>query len=155
MRWMTGFAVVAVMASLAAYALSETDVVGQWMTAENKSRIEISKVSDGTFEGKIVWLKEPNYPADDKEAGKTKHDRENSDKSLQSRPIVGLAIMKGFKFDGKKEWNGGTVYDPESGKTYKGKVWLEGDNTLGLRGFIGISLLGRTEKWTRYNEPKK
>lgn len=155
MRWMIGLAAVALTVGLGAYALSETDIAGQWTTAGDKSRVEICKAADGTFEGKIFWLQEPEYPAGDAEAGKTKHDRENPDKSLQSRPIMGLVFLKGFKFDGKKEWNGGTVYDPESGKTYKGKIWLENDNTLGLRGFIGISLLGRTEKWTRYTEPKK
>jgi len=155
MRWMIGIAAVAVVACAAAYALSEADIAGQWTTAGDKSRVEVTKAADGTFEGKIIYLSEPNYPADDKEAGKPKHDRENSDKSLQSRPIIGLLIMKGFKFDGKKEWNGGTVYDPESGKTYKGKIWMEDNNTLALRGFIGISLIGRTEKWTRYTEAKK
>ncbi len=155
MRWIIGIAAVAVTVSLGAYALGGTEITGQWTTAGNKSRVEITKVADGTFEGKIVWLSEPNYPADDKEAGKPKHDRENSDKSLQSRPILGLSFMKGFKFDGKKEWSGGLLYDPESGKTYKGKIWLEDDGTLGMRGFIGISLLGRTEKWTRYTEAKK
>ncbi len=155
MRWTIGIAAVAVMVALGAYALSETDLVGQWTTAGDKSRVEIYKAADGTFEGRLVWLQEPDYPAGDAEPGKAKHDRENPDKSLQGRPILGLVFLKGFKFDGKKEWGGGTVYDPESGKTYKGKMWLENDNTLGLRGFIGISLLGRTEKWTRYVEPKK
>ena len=155
MRWIIGIAAVAVMVALGAYALTGTDIAGQWTTAGNKSRVEITKAADGTFEGKLVWLNEPNYPAGDAEAGKPKHDRENSDKSLQGRPIIGLVFMKGFKFNGKDEWSGGTVYDPESGKTYKGKIWLDNDTTLGLRGYIGISLLGRTEKWTRYTEPKK
>ena len=155
MRWTMGLALVAVLAAIGAQALSETDISGTWTTQGGKSRVEITKTADGTFEGKIVWLSEPNYPAGDAEAGKPKHDRENSDKSLQARPIVGLVIMKGFKFDGKKEWSGGTVYDPEAGKMYKGKMWLDDSNNLSMRGFIGISLIGRTEKWTRYTEEKK
>jgi uncharacterized protein (DUF2147 family) len=155
MRWIIGLSAVAVMVSLAAYAVTETDIVAQWTVADGKSRVEIYKAVDGSIEGKIVWLSAPNYPDGDAEAGKPKHDRENPDKSMQNRPIVGLVLLKGFKFDGKKEWSGGTVYDPESGKTYKGKLWLDNENTLGMRGFIGISLLGRTEKWTRYAEEKK
>jgi uncharacterized protein (DUF2147 family) len=155
MRWIIGLSAVAVMVSLAAYAVTETDIVAQWTVADGKSRVEIYKAADGSIEGKIVWLSAPNYPDGDAEAGKPKHDRENPDKSMQNRPIVGLVLLKGFKFDGKKEWSGGTVYDPESGKTYKGKLWLDNENTLGMRGFIGISLLGRTEKWTRYTEAKK
>jgi uncharacterized protein (DUF2147 family) len=155
MRWTLGLAAVAVMVSLAAHAVAETDIAGQWTTQDGNSRVELYKAADGTLEGKIVWLSEPNYPDGDAEAGKPRHDRENPDKSMQARPIVGLVLLKGFKFDGKKEWSGGTVYDPESGKTYKGKLWLDNENTLGMRGFIGISLLGRTEKWTRYTEPKK
>ncbi len=155
MRWITGSAMLVILVSIAAYAVTATDIVGQWTVQDGKARVEIYKAADGTFEGKIAWLAAPNYEAGDAEAGKPKHDRENPDKSLQSRPIMGLVLLKGFHFDGKKEWNGGTVYDAESGKTYKGKLWLENDNTLGMRGFIGISLLGRTEKWTRYTEPKK
>ncbi len=155
MRWIIGLSAVTVMVSVAVHAAAETDVTGKWTTTGGQSRVEICKAADGTVEGKIAWLSEPDYPAGDAEAGKPKHDRKNPDGSLQNQPIIGLVFLKGFKFDGKKEWSGGTVYDPESGKTYKGKLWLENENTLAMRGFIGISLLGRTEKWTRYTEPKQ
>lgn len=128
--------------------------MGQWTVQDGKARVEIYKAADGTFEGRLCWLQEPNYPADDAEAGKPKHDRENPDKALQSRPLWGLVFMKAFKFDGKKEWGGGQIYDAESSKIYKGKMSLIDENTLGMRGYIGISLLGRTEKWTRYAAPK-
>ncbi len=64
--------------------------------------------------------------------------------------VVGTIIVKDMKQDGD-EWSGGTVYDPKSDKTYKGKMWRDGDN-LKLRGYIGISLLGRSSTWTPLKE---
>jgi uncharacterized protein (DUF2147 family) len=58
-------------------------------------------------------------------------------------------VLKDFEFDGKKEWKGGTIYDPESGKTYKAYFYLENKNTLKLRGYVGVSALGRTQTWTK------
>jgi len=57
-------------------------------------------------------------------------------------------FMRNFHPDGD-DWVGGTVVDPESGSVYKGKIWAEGTGKLHMRGYIGISLLGRTEVWTR------
>jgi uncharacterized protein (DUF2147 family) len=60
-------------------------------------------------------------------------------------------MLKDFKFDGNDEWKGGDIYDPESGKTYRSYMYLKDSNTLKVRGYVGISLLGRTETWTRTN----
>jgi uncharacterized protein (DUF2147 family) len=57
--------------------------------------------------------------------------------------------MNDFHYTGGNQWQGGKLYDPEKGKTYSGKITLVSPNQLDLRGFIGISLLGRTSKWTR------
>src|SRR6185295_17183641 len=114
--------------------------------AEDKSRVQIFKKADKYY-GKIISLKEPNWPADDEDAGKPKTDRRNPDANLKKRPIVGMEIMMGFAHDGKNVWSGGKVYDPESGKTYSGKLTLTNSKQLDLRGFVGISLFGRTETW--------
>ena len=80
-------------------------------------------------------------------------DRNNPDPKLQSRPLCGLEMGSGFKkdADGKKA-EGGTLYDPKSGKTYSGSLAAEGD-TLHLRGYIGVKLFGRTEEWSRVSGP--
>jgi uncharacterized protein (DUF2147 family) len=57
--------------------------------------------------------------------------------------------MEGFVDDGKGTWHKGTIYDANDGKTYKCKMRLEGEDTLKVRGFIGFSMIGRTEEWTR------
>ena len=138
--------------TLAVCAEESEAIVGVWVTQEGEAHIEIVQ-ENGQYIGHIVWLEEPNYPADDKEAGKPRHDRENPDSSKRDRPILGIQLFDGFTFDGKDKWTGGEIYDAESGKTYKSKITMKGPNELHLRGFIGISLLGRTSVWTRYQPP--
>ncbi|WP_342645675.1 DUF2147 domain-containing protein [Mucilaginibacter sp. CSA2-8R] len=118
-------------------------IVGKWINPSGEGQIQIYKKGNLYF-GKLAWIKEP----DDKATGKPKTDVNNPDKSLQSRPILGLELLKNFKFDGDDVYEGGTIYDPKSGKTYSCKMTLN-DNKLKIRGFIGISLLGRSEVWTR------
>lgn len=74
-------------------------------------------------------------------------DTKNPDASLRSHPLCGLVIGKGFHLTGNTA-EGGELYDPKSGKTYKGTISREGDK-LQLRGYIGIKLFGRTETWTK------
>jgi len=126
-----------------AYAASpEGDaIVGKWLTENGKSVVEVYHCGDA-YCGKIVWLKEPLRE------GKEKVDDKNPDKSLRNRKIVGLEILKGLQYKGPNKWGGGKIYDPEKGKTYKCKAWMDGGN-LKFRGFIGFSLLGRTTTWTR------
>ena len=119
-----------------------------------KIKCEIYK-EDDKYSGKIVWSKHMVYPEGDPDAGKAVHDRENPDPAKRDQPIIGLVIVKGLKYAGKGRWSRGTIYDPEVGKTYKVKVSREDEDTLNIRGFIGVSLLGRTTVWTRYKEPKE
>ncbi len=125
-------------------------IVGQWLNGKKTAHIEISK-TDGKYSGKIVWLKEPVYPPDDKKgmAGQPKVDRENPDPSLRKRPILDLAILRDFVFVPPNRWEQGRVYDPENGKDYKCKMTLTSPDVLEVRGFVGVSLFGRTETWTR------
>ncbi len=64
---------------------------------------------------------------------------------------MGLQIMNGLQFASNNLWKNGKIYDPDSGKTYNAKATLVSHDQLDLRGFVGFSLLGRTEKWTRTN----
>jgi len=135
---------------------ADTDaIVGTWTTAEAKSTVEIFK-KDDRYYGKIVALKEPLFPTDPNHKdfvagreGQPKVDLRNPEESLRSRSIIGMELMAGFKHDGDDVWSSGNIYDPESGKTYKCKLTLVSPKELKVRGFIGISLLGRTSFWTR------
>ena len=78
-----------------------------------------------------------------------KIDIKNPDPSLRSRPAVGLEILRNFTYAGDGEWEDGTVYDPKSGRTYSCKMSMSDPDKLNIRGYVGFSMLGRTESWTR------
>jgi uncharacterized protein (DUF2147 family) len=120
------------------------DILGIWFNEEKTSKVEIVKIGTLYF-AKIVWLKEPN----DSLTGKPRVDNLNPDVKLQKTPLLGLMIMKNFIFDGKDEWEDGTIYDPKKGKTYSCYIQFEGPGKLKIRGYIGVSLLGRTSYWTK------
>ena len=139
-----------ILANLLVRAGAGDGILGFWNTAEDKAQVEVFKQNDKYF-GKIVSLKEPDWPANDEKgmAGQPKNDRNNPSPKLRGRKIIGLPIMNDFVYAGKNRWGGGIIYDPESGRTYKGKMTLTATNRLEMRGFVGISLLGRTTVWTR------
>ena len=146
--------VVLLLMPIVAFGGSEEDaIVGTWLTAEAEDgRAHVRIVKDGdSYRGTIVWLELPTYPEDDPGGmpGEERIDRENPDPDLRDRPILGLEMLSGFVPTGSGRWGKGTIYDPANGKTYRCKAKLEGDDTLKVRGFIGVSLLGRTETWTR------
>jgi uncharacterized protein (DUF2147 family) len=126
------------------------DILGIWLNAEQDASIEITMCGE-RYCGRIIWLKEPDYPAGAKDGmpGTPKLDHNNPDPMHRKDPIIGLEIVKAFRFVGDDRWEDGTVYDPKNGKTYQGKMTLLSSHRLDLRGFIGISLLGRTTTWTR------
>ena len=138
-------------ASLSAFAGAD-DIAGTWFNQDKDAKIEIAKCGDN-YCGKIVWLKDPTYPAGSKlgTPGTPKLDDKNPDAALRKDPLIGLEIIKGFQFGGGNIWKNGTIYDPDSGKTYSAKATLVSPNELDLRGFIGVSMFGRTEKWMRAN----
>ena len=121
-------------------------ITGIWLNEDKDAHVEIEN-RDGKYYGEIVWLKTPLDP----ETGKAKLDDKNPDTTLQKRPLMGLQLLSGFVFDGDDEWESGKIYDPKSGKTYS--CYMEftdkTKNKLKVRGYIGISLLGRTTYWTR------
>jgi uncharacterized protein (DUF2147 family) len=122
-------------------------IEGVWYNDEKTSTIEITRGSDGKYLGKINWLNEPN------ENGKPKIDDENPDPKLATRPIMGLVIVKNFKYEPKKkQWEEGSIYDPNNGKTYDCFAWFEDNdyNNLYIKGYVaGIKALGRKTIWTR------
>lgn len=129
--------------SVTVVSAQKDKVEGFWLNQEKEAKVEIYKAKNGKFYGKIVWLKEPNRD------GKPKTDINNPKESLKSQPIIGLLILKGFNKDGETSYEDGTIYDPKNGKTYSCKITYENANSLSIRGYVGISMLGRTTKWTR------
>lgn len=114
---------------------------GLWYTNNAESIVQIRKNGE-TFEGKIVWLKKPLDAA-----GNPHRDALNPNKYQRHNMIQGLTILKDFQLS-KGILKKGKVYDPESGKTYSCTMKII-NNRLEVHGYIGVSLLGRTEKWDR------
>jgi uncharacterized protein (DUF2147 family) len=122
------------------------DVVGVWKNGEGTGMVQIYKTKSGHYAGKIVWLKEPIDP----DTGQPKLDKRNSDESKKVMPTLGLINLKGFKYDAEdKVWGGGSIYDPKNGQEYSCKITMDNNSTINVRGYIGISLIGRTDTWTR------
>jgi uncharacterized protein (DUF2147 family) len=122
------------------------DVLGVWLSMEKTSKIKIYKCgNDGTkYCGKIVWLKR-----DKEEDGSPRVDKNNPDSKKRKRPLQDLVILKLFEYDSKnKEWNNGSIYDPYTGLTYKCYLKKSGQ-ILKIRGYFGVSAIGRTAEWTK------
>ncbi len=118
--------------------LSETkpdDILGTYWSPKKDGKIEIYKRGNKYY-GKTIWGKNP------------RKDTKNPDPKLRSRDVIGMEFLRDFVFDGDDEWIDGKVYDPTSGNTYSCKMWLE-DGNVELKGYVGISLLGRSETLER------
>jgi uncharacterized protein (DUF2147 family) len=130
--------------SIPAFSQTGDEVVGEWINPSGEGKIRIFKSGDHYY-GTLFWLKNPNT-----EKGEPKLDDKNPDVSKRSRKVQGLMILKSFTFNTKdKHWENGEIYDPKSGKTYSCIMKLESADKLSIRGFVGISLIGRSEVWTR------
>lgn len=117
-------------------------IIGQWetfddKTKEKKSVIEIYK-SNNLFFAKIV----KSYVSEENAICKTCKGHK------KGKPIIGLIIIENLKKDGK-EYNDGSIMDPENGKTYKCYLELINNNKLKVRGYVGFSVFGRTQYWIR------
>ena len=116
---------------------------GRYWLPEKDGQFEMYEKA-GRFFGRVVAYDVPDQL-----------DERNPDPKLRSRPFVGIDMFESFRFDPESgRWVDGTVYDGKGGSTYDGYLWFEdGDpNTLLGRGYIGISVFGRTERFERVAE---
>ena len=118
------------------------DIIGIWKDGKGKGHVQIFK-KNGKYYGKVVWL---NNPKDVN--GNPKVDRKNPNAALREKPLIGLTMLKDFQYE-DGEWTGGQIYNPSDGKEYKAYMKLKDRNTLDVRGYVGISLFGKTDTWIR------
>lgn len=132
---------------LAASALwslhAEQTPVGRWKTIDDKTgkpkAIVVIYEENGRLFGRVEATLDPNAK---KICDLCKDERKN-------QPIVGMVILRGLTAHGD-EYSGGDILDPDNGSVYRCKIRLQnGGNELSVRGFIGFSLLGRSQRWTR------
>lgn len=118
---------------------SAASVLGNWLTEPRDGIIAITRSADGHFEGRIVGGNAPQ-----------RLDERNPDPVRRGQLLLGQLILKDMRYDGQGVWSGGTIYDPDSGHTFRCRLELRGNTALRVRGYLGIALLGRTQLWTRY-----
>jgi uncharacterized protein (DUF2147 family) len=137
------------MASVPGHALAAAALhspVGRWKTVDDKtgqvkSIVEIREL-DGELQGRIVKLFNPPVP----------HPLcIQCSGTFRNRPVLGMRILWGMRPEGNT-WTGGRILDPENGEIYRCTMSLEKNgNVLDVRGYIGLSIFGRTERWLRVN----
>jgi len=111
-------------------------IIGKYWSPKKDGKIEIYKTGNNYF-GKIISGEKPVK------------DVNNPKPELRNRDVIGMVFLTNFIY-ADKQYQDGEIYDPTSGKTYSCKMWMENQN-LKVRGFLGFSLLGRTETFDRIN----
>ncbi len=137
-----GLAALVMLLSANAFAQSAADkIVGVYSVEEEgrQSKVRFTKCADGSYQGQIIWLSEPNN-AD----GTRKMDLKNPDPAKRNTPSDQVVIVYGIRYDAKKQaWNGGKVYKPINGKTYKVECSFSDEKTLRVKGSLGPISLSR------------
>ncbi len=131
------------MFSLFSFSCLANDIIGRWktiddVTKEEKSLVEISKSSEGLYSGVVVKILKETIESQTLKCSSCAGE-------LKDKPVLGLRIIENIKKEGD-EFSGGTILDPKNGKIYKCKIKRIG-NKLIVRGYIGFSLLGRSQEW--------
>ena len=136
-------AVLTAAAALSATALAApafaADPTGLWQTPTNGGQVRISRCGQALC-GTLVT-------SDHIRANPNVQDEHNSDRNQRTRTLRNLPMLRGFT-GGPTEWTNGSVYNPADGRTYRGTITMQGDNTLRLRGCV-VAPLCKTQTWTR------
>lgn len=139
------------MLSISFFPAQAQSVVGKWKTIDDETKKEKSIVEiyiqEGKLYGKIIQLF--REPGEDPDPVCEECDK---DDPRYMKKVAGMVIMEGLEKSNDKEWEDGNILDPKNGKVYGCNVELLSDDKLKLRGYIGFSLLGRTQYWYRVKE---
>ena len=131
-------------ASGSVHAAASQTPVGDWKTIDDKTGKTKALIriveKGGTLSGRIVELYNPTKP---------NPTCEKCEDGKKDQPVIGMEILWGAKKTGDS-WSGGYILDPESGTVYKLTLTLDASgDQLKARGYVGVSLLGRTQEWQR------
>lgn len=119
------------------------DILGKWINEDDNARFEIYKTTPNTYAAKIIWLAEPKN-----DKGLDKVDKNNPDKNLRTRPIIGLIIFSEISFYYKNHSWVTKMYNPEKGIVAEGKITMPSVNELNIS--ASKYLITITKKWKRY-----
>lgn len=137
MRTLKKFSILVLILFIGVKVNAQKDFLGKWLSPSKKGVVE-TYIQGNKLYGKLIWVKDE------------RKDIYNADKSLRNREVKGMVMFNDFSWE-DGQWANGKIYDPEGGSTYSSKMWLSEDKqTLFVRGYIGISIIGRTEKFSKY-----
>jgi len=120
------------------------ELIGEWWTENNEGRIRMTRDRDGSFRGSTTCCV-PAKPSEDHPS----QDIHNPNPKYRSRSTVGIVLIWKLKYEGDGEYADGYVYNPRDGKTYRIDMDIIDRNTVKIRGYIGIPLLGQSQIWRR------
>lgn len=133
-----------VLCFIGVFAYSQS-AIGVWKTIDDKtgkekSHVKIYETKSGNLQAEVIKILTP---------GKENVKCTDCKGSKKDQPIKGMTIMWGLEEDGTNKWSDGRILDPNTGKEYSCKIHLKDENTLEVRGYMGVPTLGRTQTWTR------
>jgi uncharacterized protein (DUF2147 family) len=145
MKRITSFFLVFALISpfLKAQTTAADKIIGVYLTAKKTSQVRIFQATDNKYYGKLAWM--------DKD--RDKEDSLNPDPKLKTQKLLGMLLLNGLVYNEKsKQWENGTVYDPDNGKTYTCYLWFDEKDPkiLHLKGYIlGMRFIGRSSDWIK------
>jgi uncharacterized protein (DUF2147 family) len=135
---------------LAAMAERPSDPAhGLWLTENEKAIVEVAPCGAGETCGRLVWVEDPVD-----ETGAPRRDAANTDRARRARPICGLELVGGLHRAGEGAWEQGWLYNPRDGGTYSAELRALSSDQLEVRGYLGVSLLGQSQVWTRVGDDR-
>jgi uncharacterized protein (DUF2147 family) len=121
---------------------------GYWLTENRKAIVRIATCGPDIC-GRMVWVENAVDAS-----GQPKRDRKNSDIAKRERPICGLELVGGLNKADEGTWQDGWLYNPRDGATYSAEIRAVSPSELEVRGYLGVSLLGKSQIWTRVGDDR-
>lgn len=124
------------------------DIIGFWMTSNNTLKVQVYKVG-GEYRGKIIWFKDDHYKAKMDDC----RDDQNPNPALRDRKILGLEVLTNLKYNAEDDnWEGGSIYDSNSGHTYDSVVNMNTASTITVTGYWMFTWIGKDLNFYRVSE---
>jgi uncharacterized protein (DUF2147 family) len=121
----------------------ESVLLGEWWTENNEGIVKFAKYPDGTYRGTTTCCKPKRYTDESPET-----DIHNPNPKLRTRSPIGIVIIWKLVYE-DGEYTGGYVYNPRDGKTYHIQVKVIDQNTIKIRGYLGLPVFGQSQVWKR------
>ena len=149
---MKRLAVILIAIALASPSFSQSNaekICGTYLVIEKSevSKVKVTRTSNGNFEGKIVWMKNPYF-----EDGSPKTDIKNPDPNKRNTPADKIVLLHNFKYNASDDEWSGEIYNPVEGDMYKAYAKFESPKKLKVRGYVGLPIFGRSMYWTKLDE---